>query len=173
MPKLILFDLDGTLAEYKTGVILPNVRETLAALPKRQKLCVVSNQGGVGFRYWMETDGFGNAQNLPTEADARAHVAGVLKALKLKCPAYLSFAYQSNKSGKWNPTPSASQTESLENWRQDWRKPRAGMLTQAMIDFSVKPDDMLMVGDWNEDRLAAFEIGCAFQLAKDFFGREE
>lgn len=167
--KLIIFDVDGTLSEYKTGQILPNVRETLAALPTGIKFALASNQGGVGLNYWMRTDNFGNPDNYPTEWDVRAQIEKLLKELNLEANTYLSFAYQSRQSGKWNPMPLASETD-LEFWRHDWRKPEAGMLLRAMSDFEVSPDDTLMIGDWSEDEEAALKAGCAFQHADDFFG---
>jgi FMN phosphatase YigB (HAD superfamily) len=56
---LIIFDQDGTLAEFKTGVILPGVREWFdewRTLPhdERPRLALASNQGGVGLRRWAD-----------------------------------------------------------------------------------------------------------------------
>lgn len=169
--KLIIFDVDGTLSEYKTRQILPNVRETLAVLPTGIKFAIASNQGGVGLRYWMETDKFGNAENYPTEWDVRAQIEKLLKELNLEANTYLSFAYQSKQSGKWNPMPLASETD-LESWRHDWRKPEAGMLLRAMSDFGVSPEETLFIGDWSEDEEASNAAKCAFQHADIFFGRK-
>lgn len=173
MYKAILFDVDGTLAEYKTGAILKNVKETIQALPKDIKLATVSNQGGVGLNYWMRLKGFGIPSDYPTEQEIRNHVGNILKELDIvdRCFTYFSFAYQSKKSGEWNPEPLASETD-LQSWQHSWRKPEPGMLLRAMQDFGVSPDETLMVGDWSEDELAANAAGCNFSFAKSFFNWE-
>lgn len=171
--KLILLDLDGTLAEFKTGNILPNVKETIAALPAGIQLAICSNQGGVGLRHWMLTDGFGweNINNYPTEKEIRAHVDKVQKEIGISVPVYFCFAYQSNKTSKWNPEPDEDETEDMNCWRRDWRKPQPGMLLAAIEAFGVSPEETLMVGDWAEDEMAALAAGCHFQWDYDFFKR--
>lgn len=173
MYKLIIFDVDGTLAEYKTGLILQGVAETIAALDPAIKLAIASNQGGVGLRYWMEANNFGKPEDYPTEYQAREHVGNVLEAIGIvdRCNTYLSFAYRSKKTGEWNPMPAASETD-LQSWEHSWRKPEAGMLLRAMSDFGVSPDETLFCGDWQEDEDAAKTAACAFQYADEFFGRK-
>lgn len=186
--KLLMLDLDGTLAEFKTGVILPNVKETLSILRDEGiKMVVCTNQGGVGLRRWMQSGGFGGDKmyDYPTEAEARAHVANVLKELELNIPVYFSFAYQSAKSGAWSPTPAHDETEDMKCWQRHWRKPESGMLIQAMKDAEIPvldeigdwgypvfdTTDILYVGDWGEDESAAMRVSVAFRWADEFFNR--
>lgn len=173
--KLLLLDFDGTIAEFKTGVILPNVKETLANLPASVQMAIVSNQGGVGLRHWMEVDNFGDYEAYPTESAIRSMFTDVLEELGIDARVYLCFAYQSKKTGAWSPTPINIPPDERARscWQQSWRKPNAGMLVAAMTDFGIAPHDTLMVGDWDEDRLAAKAAGCDFQLADEFFNRTD
>ena len=170
--QLYIFDWDGTLAKFKTGEPLPNVKEKLATLPDVPKV-IATNQGGVGFRWWQEHDGFGEPERLPTEAHIRRLFKSTMAELGIMgWPVYFSFAYQAAKSGRWSPEP-PHDTLDRECWRHDWRKPQAGMLLAAMERFGVAPEHTLMIGDWDEDTLAASLAGVHFQFAKDFFGWEE
>jgi histidinol phosphatase-like enzyme len=83
---------------------------------------------------------------------------------------YVAYAYRQKKSGKPGPIP--PQFSSSPYWRHDWRKPEAGMLKQAMLDYGAEPAQTLMVGDSPDDQAAATAVGCAFMWAKDFFGRD-
>lgn len=174
--KLYLFDLDGCLSEFKTGKILENVKETIAQLPSDAKACVVHNAGGVGLGHWMREEGFGTPQKYPTEKQAREHVAKVLAELGVNWPVYFSFAYQSVSKGNWSPVPPEEDTEDLRCWQKDWRKPNAGMLLQAItdagFDFATEPkESFLMIGDRDEDSLAAAKIDIPFIWDYEFFNR--
>lgn len=168
--KLYLFDLDGTIAEFKTGTILENVKETIALLPADAKCAIVSNQGGVGLRWWMECENFGSPEKYPTEKQIRNHVNKVQTELETAWPVYFSFAFQSTK-GNWSPSPNMDETENLDCWEHSWRKPDSGMLEQALADFGIAAADALMVGDWAEDSLAAAKIDVPFIWAHEFFNR--
>ena len=167
----LIFDLDGTLSEYKTGEILPGVTEWFAALPQddRPRFALASNQGGVGLRHWMESEGFGKPENYPSETDALTHIAGVLSHLNAGFDIHVCFAYQSKKTGKFNPTPPGKLASN--EWMSVCRKPEAGMLVLAMENANAAPYETLMVGDWDEDREAAEKAKCDFMDAAEFFGR--
>jgi phosphoglycolate phosphatase-like HAD superfamily hydrolase len=136
--NLIVFDLDGTLAEFKTGVILPGVREwfdewrTLSH-DERPRLALASNQGGVGLRHWMESDGFGNPSNYPTQQQIAEHVAKVMQNIGLRerdMMNYMCFTYQSKRSGMWAPIPHdiamSGNPRLINRWRDTHRKPNPG-----------------------------------------------
>ena len=60
MIHLLLCDLDGTLVEAWRTTLLPDVRERL--LVRRDQgvpVVVVTNQGGIGYRYAHEQRGVG------------------------------------------------------------------------------------------------------------------
>lgn len=48
----------------------------------------------------------------------------------------------------------------------DCRKPKAGMLQQAMRDFRAEPTDCVMYGDSNKDEAAAREAGVSYKWMK-------
>lgn len=164
---LIMFDVDGTLADRDTGVLLPGRRlyfVKLAALHPlgEVQLALVSNQGGVacGLKGWGET--------YPTREEAEAHVVNVAMQIGpiYQFPAiYISFNFQ-DKAGNWLFPDDFMDIR----WSHAWRKPAPGMLLQAMADAGVVPAAALMVGDRAEDRLAAAAAaGCAFAWAETFF----
>lgn len=174
--KLILFDVDGTLVgDYNSYELLPDVIEKLSTL-KGADFALVSNQGGVGLRYWMTVEGFGEPEKYPTQFDAAMRIRSFANRIMLRipqswCSHYVAFAYQSKRSGKWGPVPLDGERD--PRWAREWRKPDAGMLQQAMEDADVEKRDMLFVGDSEEDEQAAATFGIDFIHAKDFFGRTE
>lgn len=177
---LIVFDLDGTLSEWKTGEILPGVASYFDHIRHQaptRTFAIASNQGGVGLRHWMTVGGWGEPETLPTQQDIETLIAGVMDTLglspdpqdgQLLCRLYTCFAYISKK-GRSNPYPPDLHDD--PRWQPENRKPAPGMLIQAMADAGVSPDKTLMVGDRSEDRFAAERAGCYFVLADEFFGR--
>lgn len=171
--KLIIFDVDGTLVkDYNSHELLPGVLEKLSQLDG-VAFALASNQGGVGLRHWMESEGFGDPSQYPTEVEVARRIRNIANRIMLRlpdswCAHYIAFAYQSKKSGKWAPTPEGRECDPRWDW--SWRKPGTGMLRQAMLDANAQKHEMLMVGDWAEDSEAASTFGIDFMWAKDFFG---
>ncbi len=168
--KLIIFDVDGTLADRDTSVLLPGVREWFDHNRDAFKIALATNQGGVGLRHWMETEGFGEPEKFPDELQLLGHLNSVIDALDTRVLLLVCFAYQSKKSGKWGPTPAGR--EKSFNWQPKNRKPAPGMLLAAMKAAEVEPAQTLMVGDRDEDREAAEAAGVRFIHAAEFFGRQ-
>ncbi|MCB0080218.1 MAG: HAD hydrolase-like protein [Caldilineaceae bacterium] len=168
MYKLLIFDVDGTLADMKTGELLPGVAEFFEMMPEwEERYAIATNQGGVALRYWMETDGFGEPAVFPTEEAARAHVDGVVGKIGREFDVHICFAYQSKRTGKWAPMPSSG-----PEWEAENRKPNPGMLLAAMEAAGVTYGrDVLMIGDGDEDELAALRAGVTFVHADVFFER--
>ncbi|MDQ4076528.1 MAG: HAD-IIIA family hydrolase [Chloroflexota bacterium] len=171
--QLIIFDADGTLADRDTRELLPGVArffQYLAQLPpgERPQIAIATNQGGVGTRYWMESEGWGEPARFPTQEEIEAWYPELAKQLLPEIPhrLYIAYAYQ-DKRDRWVPTP----PDQLDNprWDQTWRKPSPGMLRQAMVDADVSSAQTLMVGDSEDDKLAAERAGVDFQWASDFF----
>lgn len=170
--KLIIFDIDGTLADRETHELLPGVREWFDKFSRGHLIALATNQGGVGLRHWMETEGFGNPVDFPTESEAIEHIRLVMDKLTPAGRAddnlifYVCFAYQSKQSGKWSPPKVVGHM-----WEQNCRKPAPGLLLLAMQDAQSRPEQTIMVGDSDDDRGAAEAAGCHFQDADWFFGR--
>lgn len=171
--KLIIFDLDGTLADRDSDVMYPDAVKWMNQHKDDHWFAIATNQGGVGLRHWMETEGFGNPEEFPTQDAVENRLFNLLQRGHLErgvvLSAYVCYAYQSKKSGLWSPVP--ADADDPGRWLPENRKPAPGMLIVAMQDQEVAPGETLMVGDSEEDRLAAEAAGCAFQWADDFFGR--
>lgn len=191
--KLIIFDLDGTLADRDSGELLPRVKDFFAGanmLGDEFQYAIATNQGGVGMRYWMESEGFGNPEKYPTEADIVARINQVVSAINepfvskplkdslafgfaASFMVYICYRYESSK-GKWSPFPKEAIREGNvvdPKWIRFNRKPDPGMLLAAMDDVKVLPVNTLMVGDRPEDEEAAKNANCDFMWADEFFGR--
>jgi HAD superfamily hydrolase (TIGR01662 family) len=175
--KLIIFDVDGTLADRDTNVLLPGVLDWFEQHGDEYDIALATNQGGVGLRWWMVKDGFGEPDKFPDQRDAENHVQAVINQLperfreSLDLHAYICFAYQSKKSGKWSPVPEGHEDD--WQWSPEYRKPARGMLVRAMGEFLVYPQETVMVGDSEEDEQAAQAAHCTFQNADEFFGRNQ
>jgi len=174
--ELIIFDVDGTLAKAYTLDLLPKVKDFFDLVfqqdcPDRPKIVIATNQGGVGMRYWMERNNFGDPEHYPTEESIAGRMQALVSALGggADLPVYTSFNYL-NRQGHWAPVPPDRRDD--PRWSQGWRKPAPGMLLQAMRDAGVGPKQTLFVGDSQDDQDAARAAGCAFAAADTFFERE-
>ena len=167
--KLIIFDLDGTLAENNADEFLPDVQQWFAENSGKFDFAMATNQGGVGLRHWMGKNGFGEPDKYPTEAAMQTRLYKLVEDYPIAF--YVCYAYQSKKTGQWSPTP--ADAEGSNFWKQEWRKPSPGMLLAAMLDMEYAPMHTLMVGDGDEDSAAAHAAGCDFMHAADFFGRND
>lgn len=177
MIKLIIFDLDGTLVKTHTPNLLPGVADFFHKALKGDggvngpapHLAIATNQGGVGFRYWIEKEHFGIPLFYPTQESVEKRLQSVVRALggdEHTLPVYVCFAYV-NRQGQWSPTPPGKEND--PRWQPGWRKPQPGMLLQAIQDHGVNPDETLYVGDRDEDKGAARAAGCHFSDARAFF----
>jgi D-glycero-D-manno-heptose 1,7-bisphosphate phosphatase len=151
-PKLILFDLNGTLAtsftDNKPVELLPDRKKQIAVLQTKKylKLGIITNQGGVAFGF-------------ATEEQATAEVKGIADELGIDY--YLiSFGHPKPKEGyERYGTP-----EMIAR-----RKPAPGMLLEAMEHFGTTPEETVFVGDMQDDKDAASAAGCHFRWVDDFF----
>lgn len=167
--KLIIFDLDGTLADRDSGQLLPGVAEWFAANKDSYRFALATNQGAIGLRYWMERDGFGEPGKYPDETKIMARIEQVIGSVGAPLKVYVCFAYQA-RSGKWSPFPPG--LEDRVEWMAAYRKPAPGMLLQAMRDAGIDdPSQALFVGNGPEDEEAAARAGIGFVQADEFFGR--
>ena len=79
---------------------------------------------------------------------------------------YLAYSFLSSKTGKLLPdeqTRCTHERYSAREWRPGWRKPRTGMIEQAMLDAHlVDPAQCLMIGYSQDDAECARKLGCDF-----------
>lgn len=162
---LYIFDKDGTLVEpIAVGMssrppntpaeqlLMPNVKEKLQALKKEgHKLSVASNQGGVAWGY----------MNLE---EAAWLFIDLQHKLELTFDYWLYCPYDPNAAGVGRGPREFQQANPN-------RKPQPGMLLELMLTLRERPENTVMVGDNDEDRIAAKEAGCQFVLARDFFAQ--
>lgn len=164
---LIVFDVDGTLVEPYTANLLPGVLEWFET--HDHPTAFATNQGGVGLRRWMETEGWGEPGKYPTEDDVSSRLYDIQEKLGKGMLWCICYAYQA-KNGRWAPTPDDGDVFS-NLWSPLFRKPMPGMLLSAMANHRVLPERTLFVGDMDTDQEAAFRAGCGFAWADMFFGR--
>ena len=167
--ELIIFDLDGTLADRDTGALLPGVKAWFETHGDRYRYALATNQGGVGLRYWMESGGFGEPDNFPTEDQIRERIDNVIAAIGVEMSAFICFAYESKKSGKWSPAPDGCEDD--PEWDRNNRKPRPGLLLRAVRECKTTRRQTLFVGNGSEDQQAADRAEIAFADADMFFER--
>ncbi len=167
--ELYIFDVDGTIADRDTNELLPGVAEWFAVNAPKE-VAFATNQGGVGLRHWMESEGFGEPEKYPTESQIYARLHQLRKKLikpETTFNVCVSFRYQSKSSGKWSPRPHG--TEGDTRWDKESRKPQPRMIHDAIYREGL--ENAVMVGDSEEDRQAAANAGIDFVLADEFFRR--
>ncbi len=164
--KLAIFDIDGTLTEIKPGALArnpklvtpnnlgeqqpkPGVEEKLIGLNLiGMKIALATNRGGVAWGYSTLEE----AEALAREA---AELCGIPDAPVYVCP-YHAKARGSRKIAKY----------AIDH---ECRKPRPGMLLEAMNDAGVSPGMTIFVGDYETDEQAAKNAGVKFYWAEEFF----
>lgn len=179
MTTLYLFDLDGTLCENNMTEPMPGVKDWFdrnRLEHPEDKYAICSNQGGVGYRYWLESveKPWTDPSVYPTEDEIVERFRQIVHILGLDVAVYVCFAYQSKKSGKWAPTPDGC--AGLSRWDHYHRKPAPGMLLLAIKESSEKYgafDRIVFVGNGPEDMGAADEAKVEFVTAETFFGWAE
>lgn len=151
--SLIVFDVDGTLTETKSGATfrkeasdwkwLPGRLERIRELDHQGvKLAVATNQGGVAFGYL-------DPQDIRAELERMAEQAHI---------PYVAMCFSHPKA-------------TIEAFREDSprRKPGPGMLLEIIVSSGEAKEATLMVGDRDEDEQAALAAGVDFAWADTFF----
>ena len=174
---LLCLDVDGTVVSSNTSdTLLPQVVAFLSQLDSsKTRIALVTNQGAVGLKHWMEVGKFGDPTTLPTRVEVETRLEKIKSQIEsiIECPIALfaAYRYQSKTSGRWCPIPFTEGKDS--RWKQEWRKPGPGMIREAMKWAKVSPlvglRNVLMVGDMDSDEGAARSAGVGFEKALDFF----
>ncbi len=164
--KLVIFDIDGTLTELvpeiqqanpkqptpnKLGEQRPRagVVEKLAELQAAGvKIALATNRGGVAW-------GFNTLEDAQALAGEAADLCGIPDAATYICP------HHAKARG-----PRTVREYAIEC---DCRKPKPGMLLQAMKEAGITPEESLFVGDMDSDRQAAEAAGVRFEWAEGYF----
>lgn len=152
-----IFDKDGTLVQSESGKeivtkvqdqrLIPGVLDRLEAIREENPdavFLIASNQGGVAFGQLTIRD----ASTLVT--DAVQKIGGSL--------------------GVFAPEHPKGTVEPF-NVESEFRKPGPGMINFFIEEIGAPRSAFLMVGDSEEDRLAAGAAGIDFRWADEFFGR--
>lgn len=164
----IIFDLDDTIVERNSSQLLPGIKEWWQTNQEFRVLGIITNQGGIGLRFWMEQNHFGTPDKYPTQESFKLRMSEVFCNLGNEVPCYAAFRYKSKK-GIWSPVPLGREHDPA--WSMGWRKPSPGMLIAAMQHAGVLPEETLYVGDQREDELTAAAAGCLYESAASFFKR--
>jgi HAD superfamily hydrolase (TIGR01662 family) len=168
--KLVIFDLDGTIAKPFGLELLPNVATWFAewrGMDDQLEVAIATNQGGVAYRFHALETQPETAWKYPMQADVENRLTALTEELGIdESLVYVSFAYQMGP-GQWVPTPILSAGD--PRWSRNWRKPNPGMLQMALQDCHLLPNQALMVGDQESDKAAAIAAGVPFAWAKHFF----
>lgn len=170
-PLLAIFDIDGTLAPFGLDKPYTDVLPFFEEAHAQMQIRLITNQGGVALRAWMESGGWGEPEKYPTEEQARAHMDGINNALPGgPYPVHVCFAYQTKK-GKWAPNPDGSNPEHTDDhkWAASHRKPNPGMILDAIREAGVSRARTVYIGDGPEDEACARNAGVLFIRSDAFF----
>lgn len=171
---LLVFDVDGTIANRSEDRLLPEARDFFkllynwSAVVDVPKIALATNQGGVALRLWMEDAGWGEPEKYPSLEAVQMRLRTLQQQIPMPTMLYVAYAYQTQKTREWAPVPLAFAGQPA--WSRAWRKPNGGMVQQAMADHGVSsPKRVLFVGDSDDDKGAATAVGAGFALARYFW----
>lgn len=192
--KLYIFDVDETLVEKWTENLLPGVKEwfqghgydsekgsinaltingspiTVAqSAPKDIRCVIATNQDGVGLRKLIESRGDTPGEKLPTIESVYSRMRNISKKLtgsehelQIQC----AFNYWDEKTFSWAVEYDGSQ---FDQWNPDFRKPSTGMIDYYIDFYDTDREDVIFVGDSEEDKEAARLAGVKFAQSEEFF----
>ncbi len=174
---LLLLGVDNGLVFPFTDELTPPAGQFLAWLkeqPDQPRLALITNQGGVGLRYWMKSEGWGEPGKFPTGRMADQRIDAILDRVRnligqssgpicYRCYAYTTAA------GQLAPLPPQVDPEEEPEWSRDWRMPNTGMLRRAMEDGGQQAGQALFVGNNEEERIACHVLGIRYVIAEEFF----
>jgi histidinol phosphatase-like enzyme len=164
-PKLLLCDLDSTLAVKWEPELLPGRAEALARAG--WPVAIVTNQGGVHAGYHWGQHQPERAERYPTIASLQARLEVVTRSLPQVKAVYLAFFVGHEEYGLPAErddvlAPLSSGVPFHGSWSPGWRKPNGGMICQACRDFGIDPREAWFLGDAEDDRNAAATLGVPF-----------
>lgn len=170
---LVIFDLDSTLVEKWSAVPLPGVSEVLASMAQAgHQIAVATNQAGVSWRAKTGQEKFPRpsdiGRRLLAVAEALPPLRQALWFVAIRDPRVpLSPGYYRALAAAITRSAAPLCVRSSSN--PAWRKPGPGMLLEICKTLNVLPDDVVFVGDSEDDRCAAEAAGIHFIEASSFF----
>lgn len=186
---IYIFDIDGTIANRDDTRLYSHFIDWLVTIGRNDQIYLATNQGGVGLRYWMSVNQFGEPDKYPTQEQVVTRITLIVGEISsiIQRPVmpYISYAYQS-KAGNWSPLPGKwtlkaehskpyyTKGNFRASWCQNWHKPNPGML-QAIYSDCVQRFDVrdlreyLVVGDMETDKMAAESVNLPFCYVNEFF----
>jgi len=145
MSKAIFLDRDGTINIDKCYVhkiedleFLPNAIEGLKKLQREYKLIIITNQSGIARGFYTEKDYF----TFRDEMHKKLRERGILITAEYFCPHHPKGIIEKYKV------------------YCNCRKPKIGMLEQAVKDFNLNLNECWMIGDNISDIGAGKNASC-------------
>jgi HAD superfamily hydrolase (TIGR01662 family) len=176
-PRLYIFDLDETLAELYSAILMPNTVEVLQRCADQgAQLAIVTNQAGPAWRLATGDDAYPSIEQLADRlcdiGDTLGLVVDVAMYVSLDDPRLASHKLDLSEQTLWLAIElERAFPHCAVSSRPFYRKPEPGMLLQACLDHEVAPGHAFYVGDMSSDELAARAAGIPFQHARAFFRR--
>lgn len=171
--ELVIFDVDGTIADRDSLQLnneFGNWLFTNASDNSLPKIALATNQGGPACR----NAGWGD--KYPSYEQVSARLRQILANIKsisgIDVDLNVSWAYITRSGDVITPSGPVQSVLEDEHER-GMRKPGPGMIDAAIEKSGVKRNQVLMVGDREEDELAAKNARVDFVWARDFFAQEK
>lgn len=169
MTKFLFLDCDGTIRQPLGGSkfishprdqrIIPGADIAIAHYHRQGYLCIgATNQGGVA-------SGYKSLEDTIVEQRYTLKLFPQLSAIYL-CPDYEGLiCWKVTRDGEQKVSNHQRVTELMVHEPYNFRKPGAGMMMLASIEFEGSLEESIMVGDRPEDEAAAANAGVNFLWA--------
>lgn len=162
--KLYCFDIDGTLTDRDSTTFYTEAEEWLRE-NSDVNVALCTNQGGPA----CHDAGWGFSDKFPSLNDVRNRLEGISDQVETligkKPDMFVAYGYKIKSNGQV-----IYPHDLPEHLKADhWRKPEPGMILAAVAVSGVTLAETVMIGDRDEDRLAAEAAGVDFVWADDFF----
>ena len=165
--KLLICDIDNTLADRDSDTLYPHVAEWFRRHPDINrttaslKFALVTNQGGPA----CHDAGWSISDQFPSLKQVQDRLAKIVEQLPPWTTLHVCLAYVS-KGGTVYIPKNHKPTDLVADPRR--RKPSPIMIHEAMEHFNISnPQKVLYVGDRPEDKEAARRAGVRFHQVKD------
>ena len=169
MVKILFLDCDGTIRQPRGGAkfinhprdqrIIPGADSAIARYYQQGYCCIgITNQGGVA-------SGYKSLEDAIAEQRYTLKLFRELEAIYF-CPDYEGLiGWKVTRTGKFKVSNHHRVAELMAHEQYRFRKPGAGMIMLASLEFEGILEESMMVGDRDEDEAAAAKAGVAFLWA--------